>query len=173
MSALSAFSRALLVALLTALSSGFIRSAPALADPPSVVAPPAATDAAAEEKDVPPPASPPPVEAPVEVRELWTGSLYTSSFRVGMCVSAQGAVRGVLHLRLANGQVDVYHFTGTVKDNAIEASHSSGHTFRVRLSAPDKVEGTINLKNGMKIKLEGKRIQDVPLAPEDCAPLPE
>lgn len=166
MSALSAFSRALLVALLTALSSGFIWSAPALAE--SVVAPPVATDAAAEEKDVPPPA-----EAPVEVRELWTGSLYTSSFRVGMCVSAQGAVRGVLHLRLANGQVDVYHFTGTVKDNAIEASHSSGHTFRGRLSAPDKVEGTINLKNGMKIKLEGKRIQDVPLAPEDCAPLPE
>ena len=79
MSALSAFSRALLVALLTALSSGFIGSAPALAE--SVVAPPAATDAAAEEKDVPPPASPPPVEAPVEVRELWTGSLYTSSFR--------------------------------------------------------------------------------------------
>ncbi|WP_298031657.1 hypothetical protein [uncultured Desulfovibrio sp.] len=159
---------ALLVALLTALSSGSIWSAAALADSPSVVAPLSFTDAAAEEKAVLPPA-----EAPVEVRELWTGSLYTSSFRVGMCVSARGAVRGVLHLRLANGQVDVYHFNGSVKDNAIEASHSSGHTFRGRLSAPDKVEGTINLKNGMKIRLEGKRIQDVSLAPEDCAPLPE
>ena len=156
MSALSVFRRARRLVCMAALSSGFIWRAPALA-----ALPPAAEEAAS------PPA------APVEVRELWTGSLYTSSFRVGMCVSAQGAARGVLHLRLANGQVDVYHFNGSVKDNAVAASHSSGHTFRGRLSAPDKVEGTINLKNGMKIKLEGKRIQDVPLAPEDCAPLPE
>lgn len=110
---------------------------------------------------------------PAEVTELWTGSLYTSTFRVGLCFSAQGKVRGVLHLRLANGQVDVYHFEGSVKDNAIEASHSSGHRFKGRLSAPDKVEGTISLKNGMKIKLEGKRVQDVPLASGDCAPLPD
>ncbi len=147
MIALSVFSRALQAALFMALWVGLVGNAPALADAPSA--------------------------APVEVRELWTGSLYTSSFRAGMCFSAQGKVRGVLHLRLANGQVDVYHLNGRVKDNVIEASHSSGHIFRGRLSGPDSVEGTINLKNGMKIKIKGKRIQDVPLAPEDCAPLPE
>lgn len=133
---------------------------------------------AAGEKTVPAPSSSPSLpaasaDAPAEVTELWTGSLYTSTFRVGLCFSAQGKVRGVLHLHLANGQVDVYHFEGSVKDNAIEASHPSGHKFKGRLSAPDKVEGTISLKNGMKIKLEGKRVQDVPLASEDCAPLPE
>ena len=109
----------------------------------------------------------------MEVRELWTGSLYSSTYRVGVCVSAQGAVRGVVHLRLYNGKVDVYHIDGTVRNNDIEAHHSSGHSFKGRLASADKVEGVISLKNGMNIRLEGKRIHDAPLAPEDCAPLPQ
>ena len=110
---------------------------------------------------------------PVEVRELWTGSLYSSTYRVGVCVSAQGNVRGVVHLRLYNGKVDVYHIDGTVQNNEIEAHHSSGHKFKGRLASADTVEGVISLKNGMNIKLEGKRAHDVELAPEDCAPLPQ
>ena len=110
---------------------------------------------------------------PVEVRELWTGSLYSSTYRVGVCVSAQGNVRGVVQLRLYNGKVDVYHIDGTVQNNDIEAHHSSGHKFKGRLASADTVEGVISLKNGMNIKLEGKRAHDVELAPEDCAPLPQ
>ena len=110
---------------------------------------------------------------PVEVRELWTGSLYSSTYRVGVCFSAQGKVRGVVHLRLYNGKVDVYHIDGTVQNNDIEAHHSSGHKFKGRLASADTVEGVISLKNGMNIKLEGKRAHDVELAPEDCAPLPQ
>lgn len=106
-----------------------------------------------------------------EVTELWTGSLYTSTYRVGLCFSAQGTVRGVVHLRLHNGQVDVYHIVGSVSDNQVQASHSSGHSFKGRLLSHDRVEGVISLKNGMKIKLEGKRAHDVPLAAENCAPL--
>ena len=111
--------------------------------------------------------------SPVEVRELWTGSLYSSTYRVGLCFSAQGKVRGVVHLRLYNGKVDVYHIDGTVQNNDIEAHHSSGHKFKGRLASADTVEGVISLKNGMNIKLEGKRAHDVQLAPEDCAPLPQ
>jgi len=111
--------------------------------------------------------------SPVEVRELWTGSLYSSTYRVGLCFSAQGKVRGVVHLRLYNGKVDVYHIDGTVQNNEIEAHHSSGHKFKGRLASADTVEGVISLKNGMNIKLEGKRAHDVQLAPEDCAPLPQ
>ena len=111
--------------------------------------------------------------SPVEVRELWTGSLYSSTYRVGVCFSAQGKVRGVVHLRLYNGKVDVYHIDGTVQNNDIEAHHSSGHKFKGRLASADTVEGVISLKNGMNIKLEGKRAHDVQLAPEDCAPLPQ
>ena len=113
------------------------------------------------------------LDRPVEVRELWTGSLYSSTYKVGVCFSADGNVRGVVQLRLYNGQVDVYHIVGSVQNNEVQARHSSGHTFKGRLVSGDKVEGTIKLKNGMKVQLEGKRTHDVPLAPENCAPLPE
>ena len=132
-----------------------------------------------EQKNTPPPAgdtatpAPSAANTPVEVRELWTGSLYSSTYRVGVCVSAQGTVRGVVHLRLYNGKVDVYHIDGTVRNNDIEAHHSSGHSFKGRLASADKVEGVISLKNGMNVRLEGKRTHDAPLAPEDCAPLPQ
>ena len=137
------------------------------------------TEPRGEQKNTPPPAGDtatppqPAANTPVEVRELWTGSLYSSTYRVGVCVSAQGTVRGVVHLRLYNGKVDVYHIDGTVRNNDIEAHHSSGHSFKGRLASADKVEGVISLKNGMNIRLEGKRIHDAPLAPEDCAPLPQ
>ena len=136
-------------------------------------------DPRGEQKNTPHPAGDtatppqPAANTPVEVRELWTGSLYSSTYRVGVCVSAQGAVRGVVHLRLYNGKVDVYHIDGTVRNNDIEAHHSSGHSFKGRLASADKVEGVISLKNGMNIRLEGKRIHNAPLAPEDCAPLPQ
>ena len=107
-----------------------------------------------------------------ETRELWTGALYTSSYRVGVCFSAQGNVRGVLLLRLRTGKVDVYHITGNIKDNAIQARHSSGHTFKGRLVNSGLVEGDIKLKNGMTIHLEGRRTQDA-LLTEECGPLPE
>ena len=110
-------------------------------------------------------------DRPVEVRELWTGSLYSSTYRVGVCFSAKGTVRGVVHLRLYNGKVDVYHIDGTVHDNEIEAHHSSGHSFKGRLVSPDTVEGVISLKNGMKIQLKGERTHNAVLAASDCAPL--
>ena len=111
--------------------------------------------------------------SPVEVRELWTGSLYSSTYRVGVCFSGHGNVRGVVQLRLYNGKVDVYHIDGTVQNNDIEAHHSSGHKFKGRLVSADTVEGVISLKNGMNVRLEGKRVHDVELAPEDCAPMPQ
>lgn len=117
--------------------------------------------------------SPEPLGRPVEVRELWTGSLYSSTYKVGVCFSADGSVRGVVQLRLYNGQVDVYHIEGSVQNNEVRARHSSGHTFKGHLVSGDRVEGTIKLKNGMNVQLEGKRTHDVALAPENCAPLPE
>ncbi|MDR3319684.1 MAG: hypothetical protein LBS77_01725 [Desulfovibrio sp.] len=107
----------------------------------------------------------------VEVTELWTGGLYTSTYRVGICLSSIGDIRGVVYLRRMNGKMDVYHIVGTIHDNKIEASHSSGHTFEGKLVTPDTVKGVITLKSGLKIELGGMRKQGVPLAPEDCAPL--
>ena len=110
--------------------------------------------------------------APAEVHELWSGALYTSTYRVGVCISALGNLRGVVHLRLRGGQVDVYHITGQVRNNTVRARHSSGHSFEGRLVSPQEVEGVITLKSGMRIRLDGKREQGAPLAAEDCAPLP-
>ncbi|MDR3358051.1 MAG: hypothetical protein LBN96_04190 [Desulfovibrio sp.] len=107
---------------------------------------------------------------PAEATELWTGSLFTSTYRVGLCFSPRGTVRGVLRLRLKNGKVDVYHIAGVTDGNKIEASHSSGHKFTGRLVSPDRVEGVIALKNGIKIELDGKREHNALLIPEDCAP---
>ncbi|MDO5484441.1 MAG: hypothetical protein Q4F27_05985 [Desulfovibrionaceae bacterium] len=110
---------------------------------------------------------------PAEVSELWTGSLYSSSYRAGVCFAADGKVRGVLHLRLSGGKVDVYHFYGHSRDGQIEVRHSSGHVFKGRLASSDAVEGMVRLKNGMKIRMEGKRTHNAPLAPANCAPLAE
>ena len=107
-----------------------------------------------------------------ETRELWTGALYSSTYRVGVCRAEDGQLRGVVHLRLRNGQVDVYHITGEARGRQIRAHHSSGHDFRGSLVSDDSVEGTITLKSGLRIRLEGRRTHDAPLDGE-CAPLPE
>ena len=111
--------------------------------------------------------------AMAEVSELWTGSLYSSTYRAGICFAADGRVRGVLHLRLADGQTSVYHFYGHSHNGRIEVSHSSGHVFKGHLPSQDAVEGQVRLKNGMKIRMEGKRIRNARLAAPNCAPLPE
>ena len=108
-----------------------------------------------------------------EITELWTGSLYSSTYRAGLCVAPNGDVRGVLHLKLANGEVSVYHFYGEMRQGRIEVSHSSGHVFKGHLPTEDAVEGTVRLKNGMRIRMEGKRSHNVRLAPSNCAPLPQ
>ena len=107
-----------------------------------------------------------------EVTELWTGKVLTATFRAGMCFRTDGRARGVLILRHSNGQEDTYHLYGSIRDNAFDLSHGSGHTFTGRITGPRSMEGRVKLKNGLSLNLEGKREQDVPLAAEDCAPLP-
>lgn len=107
-----------------------------------------------------------------EVTELWTGKVLTATFRAGMCFGADGKARGVLLLRHANGQEDAYHLFGSIRANAFDLSHSSGHSFTGRLTGPRSMEGSVRLKNGLRLSLKGERIPDAPLLAEDCAPLP-
>ncbi len=106
------------------------------------------------------------------VTELWEGKALAASFRVGMCHNAKGDAKGVLLLRHANGQEDVYHLYGTLKNNEFSLAHSSGHTFTGRLTGYDRMEGKARLKNGLRLALSGKRILNARLAASDCAPLP-
>lgn len=104
------------------------------------------------------------------LRELWTGKLYSSTFRAGVCVNAEGDVRGVLLLRLKSGKVDIYHFEGKMTGDEITARHSSGHKFRGNLTGGDAVAGEITLKNGMRLEMRGRRTHGVPLAEDTCRP---
>lgn len=107
-----------------------------------------------------------------EITELWEGKALTARFRVGMCFDALGNARGVLLLRHSNGQEDTYHLYGTIKNNEFNLSHSSGHSFKGRLTSPTSMEGKAKLKNGLGLNLFGQRMRDVELAAPDCAPLP-
>lgn len=108
-----------------------------------------------------------------ETTELWQGKALTASFRVGMCYDKKGKARGVLFLRHANGQEDVYHLYGTMKNNEFFLSHSSGHTFSGSITGASSMEGKAKLKSGLRLTLKGQRTKDVPLAASDCAPLPQ
>lgn len=104
--------------------------------------------------------------------ELWEGKVLTATFRAGMCFEADGKARGVLILRHAKGQEDVYHLYGTMHDNEFSLSHSSGHKFSGSLENPEKMEGKVKLGNGIRLSMKGIRRKNVPLAAPDCAPLP-
>ena len=98
-------------------------------------------------------------EAPADgnTREVWTGSLYSSTYRAGVCTKPDGRMSGVLFLQLANGDVDVYHVEGQRQADTVFARHHSGHSFTGRLASPSEIRGDITLKNGMSISLKGQR----------------
>ncbi len=103
--------------------------------------------------------------------ELWTGSLYSSTYRAGACISPQGKVEGVLILRLKNGDEDVYHFSGTRNIQGIlDLRHPSGHSFKGSFVSATAIQGKVKTKNGFTVTLKGKRQQHVLLG-EKCRPL--
>ncbi len=113
-------------------------------------------------------------ESPVEIYgELWSGKLYTSTYMAGVCTSDTGKMHGVLLLKLANGQTDVYHFYGS-KDvqNMLYLYHNSGHRFEGNYVNDREVTGKITLENGFSVELTGQREQHVRLT-EKCGPLVE
>ena len=83
-----------------------------------------------------------------ERRELWTGSMYSSTYRAGVCIKSNGDVYGALYLRLANGAVDRYTITGKVDGDRVTARHYSGHEFKGRFVSEETVQGELKLKNG-------------------------
>lgn len=106
-----------------------------------------------------------------ERRELWTGSVLTSSYRVGLCVAPSGEARGVLLLRSLWGREDVYHLYGTVRGEQIDLRHGSGHRILARY-AGGKVKGQAFLRQGKKFALDARRTLDAALTRDDCRPLP-
>ena len=92
-----------------------------------------------------------------ERRELWTGSLYSSTYRAGICIKSNGDVYGALYLRQANGAVDRYTISGRVDGERITARHNSGHEFMGRFVSQDTVQGELTLKNGHRLNVRAAR----------------
>jgi len=102
-----------------------------------------------------------------ERRELWTGSLYSSTYRAGICIKSNGDVYGALYLRQAKGAVDRYTISGRVDGERITARHNSGHEFNGRFVSEDTVQGELTLKNGHKLNVRATRGQE-PEVDEFC-----
>ena len=47
----------------------------------------------------------------------------------------------------------VYHFTGTLKDNTIQASHCDGYAFTGHLTSDARIAGTLTTNSGLTIQL--------------------
>jgi len=92
-----------------------------------------------------------------ERRELWVGSLYSSTYRAGICIKNNGDMYGALYLRQANGVVDRYTIHGRVEGVRITARHHSGHDFKGRFVSEDAVQGELTLKSGHKIQVRAQR----------------
>ncbi|MCL1985355.1 MAG: hypothetical protein FWG59_02780 [Betaproteobacteria bacterium] len=106
--------------------------------------------------------------SPVEEhRELWTGSLYSSTYRAGICIRSNGDMYGALYLRQASGAVDRYTIVGKVDGDRITASHHSGHTFIGSFTSENTVRGELTLKNGYKMDVQASRSPD-PEVDEFC-----
>lgn len=107
-----------------------------------------------------------------EQRELWSGSILTSSYRVGLCIKASGEARGVLLLRSLGGDTDTYHLYGTVQNGQITLRHASGHRIDARYEG-NRVKGKAFLRQGKRFNLDARKTVNAPLAPDDCRPLSE
>ncbi len=107
-----------------------------------------------------------------EIRgELWTGSLYSSKYRAGVCIDTDGKTHGVLILTLKDGKEDVYHFHGTKDIHGIlRLKHSSGHKFKGHFASATSIEGKVTTKNGFTVKLKGHRAQNILLNGPSCRP---
>ena len=92
-----------------------------------------------------------------ERRELWTGSLYSSTYRAGICIKSDGDVYGAVYLRQAGGAVDRYTISGKIDGDRITARHNSGHEFKGRFVSEDTVQGKLTLSNGHKMNVRALR----------------
>lgn len=57
-------------------------------------------------------------------------------------------ISGVLRITNPRGKEDVYHFTGTLENGMVKASHHSGHSFQGRIRDDNQLEGVLTTREG-------------------------
>lgn len=90
--------------------------------------------------------------------EIWE-SRYLFARTVAHINKDKDRIWGVLYLHGLFGEVNTYHFKGTVVDGRIDAAHYRGHRFKGRVVSQDKVVGVLTTKSGMKFKVTSRRRQ--------------
>ncbi|MDD2966950.1 MAG: hypothetical protein PHN64_05635 [Desulfovibrionaceae bacterium] len=101
------------------------------------------------------------------VREVWTGSAYSSTFRLGLCFKPDASLSGVAYVQRADGEIDTYHLAGRKQGKKVAAHHQSGHTFTFTLVGNDAVEGVIAIKGGLSLAVKGKRWRNAGVPEKD------
>ena len=88
--------------------------------------------------------------------EVWESS-FLKYRAVAYMEEEDGKVWGVLYFHQPFGKMDTYHFTGTVKDGHIEASHYTGHHFEGTMVNEDEVVGVVTHRRGYSMKVTAHR----------------
>lgn len=101
------------------------------------------------------------------VREVWTGSAYSSTFRLGLCFKPDNSLSGVAYVQRADGEIDTYHLSGRKQGQNVAARHQSGNTFIFTVVGKNAVEGVIAIKGGLSLSVKGKRWQQAGVPEKD------
>jgi hypothetical protein len=93
--------------------------------------------------------------AQVDISGTWQARYMFADITVHV-ENMNGALSGVLIVHEAQGDV-VYHFTGTLKENAIQASHADGHSFTGHITPDARIVGTLTTSSNITIPLSVTR----------------
>lgn len=86
----------------------------------------------------------------------WISSCMGSTLEATV-VQEETHIKGVAYV-FTFGEKNAYHFTGTIQDGRIHATHYSGHTFDGRLLPTGEIEGTlVTGEKGHRLDLVARR----------------
>lgn len=97
-----------------------------------------------------------------DIRGLWKGR-YLLADLVAHIEQADRKILGVVELHQPFSKTILYHFTGQVTGNRIQASHHSGKSFDGHVEA-DTITGTITTEKGTQLRVSAKRVSNSPQA---------
>lgn len=95
--------------------------------------------------------------SPASARDDLAGTWETRHLldRITARVEQQGDhFSGLVVIHQFLGDESTYHFTGTVKNHIIDASHYQGHVFHGKILPDGKVTGALTTKSGIRIEIE-------------------
>lgn len=88
--------------------------------------------------------------------EIWE-SRYLLAEAVAEVEQTGQTVRGVLFVRQPLREVWIYHFTGTIEGDVLEASHHSGHRFVGKLVNEREITGVVTTRTGTRLTITARK----------------